>query len=490
MVQPFILITDDNKKVITTDKKHKHDFVCPLSGESFKVRGKFWNHIKKLKLNPKDLDLDIKEDIKEENKGNLKNLFHKTNLEYLWTSYFKGKITKNKLEDLVGLIDLDIYKELKKIMNDDNIKDVPSVEKDENNENDFSSVTSVVDENNENDENDENDEKEENDENDEKDENTNHIIVNDNVRLYIGDIKELSNNVKDDSINMIYLDPPFNSDRDYKLDVNSDIGFDDKWSDSDYENFIENTIDLLYGFLKKDGTLFFHISSNEMYIPEKILRKRFKYVTPIFWKKCRSKNNVKHKLGCTIDIIFKCNKISNPIFNVVYQDRDENYVKNSFNNKDERGDYSLGHLVTENTKMGYLYEFNMNGHLFNPSSGWRIKKSELEKLYQDNRIHLPKKKGAKLYKKIYLHESPGKPCTDLWDDIHSLGQGSEKRVYPTEKPIKLLERLIAISTNENAIILDPMCGSATTGKASHNLSRNCILNDKNPDVIKIIKSRF
>lgn len=314
--------------------------------------------------------------------------------------------------------------------------------------------------------------------------------INDKVKLYIGDISKLKDTLDLGSVNMIYLDPPFNSDRDYKLNDSSNIGFGDKWTDNDYENFISSAIDILYGLLKKDGTLFFHISASEMFIPEKILRDKFKFVTPIFWKKCRSKNNVKNKMGSTIDIIFKCNKISKPKFNLVYQDRDANYIKNSFKNKDTRGNYSLGHIVTEKTKKGYLYEFTINGVKYFPKSGWRIKETELQKLYDDNRIHLPKKKGGNLYKKIYLHETPGKPCTDLWDDIHSLSQGNEKRVYPTEKPIKLLERLILISTNENDIVLDPMCGSGTTGKACDNLSRNCILNDINKDVLSIIKSRF
>tara|TARA_B100001094_G_C18080599_1_gene744971 strand:+ start:49 stop:999 length:951 start_codon:yes stop_codon:yes gene_type:complete len=314
--------------------------------------------------------------------------------------------------------------------------------------------------------------------------------INTSLKLYIGDVSELETKINPGSINMIYLDPPFNSDRDYKLNHKSDIGFGDKWNDNDYEKFITLTINLLHRLLKKDGTLFFHISTSEMFLPEKILRNRFKYVTPIFWKKCRSKNNVKNKMGSTIDIIFQCNKVSKPKFNLVYQPRDENYVKNSFKNKDERGNYSLGHIVTEKTKTGYLYEFTINDTKYSPESGWRIKKSELQKLYDDNRIHLPKKLGGNLYKKIYLHETPGKPCTDLWDDIHSLSQGKEKRVYPTEKPIKLLERLISISTDENDIVLDPMCGSGTTGKACDNLSRNCILNDINEDVVDIIKSRF
>ena len=313
------------------------------------------------------------------------------------------------------------------------------------------------------------------------------VKLADDIFLHIGNAQQ--NNIPH-KFTMIYFDPPFNSARDYKLNCNSSIGFKDKWTDDDYEKFIQKNIDKFYDMLEKDGTLFFHISSSCMFIPEKILRAKFKYVEPIFWKKCRSKNNVKTKLGSVVDIIFKCNKNKKWKFNIVQQKKDETYLKNSFKNKDHRGNYSLGHLVTENTKKGYMYEINVGGKNFNPPSGWRIKNSELRKLIEDDRIHLPKKAGAKLYKKIYLHENPGKPCTDLWDDIHSISQGSELRKYPTAKPIKLLERLIQISTNEGDWVYDPMCGSGTTAQAANNLNRKCIINDINTDIIPIVKSRF
>ena len=311
--------------------------------------------------------------------------------------------------------------------------------------------------------------------------------LTDYINLYISDA--LSHDIKKE-FTMIYFDPPFNSDRDYKLSTDSDLGFSDKWTDSEYELFITKLIDKLYSLLKNNGTLYFHISSSCMFIPEKVLRAKFKFVEPIFWKKCRSKNNVKNKLGSTIDIIWKCNKIAKPKFNLVYQAKNAEYLKNSFKNKDSVGNYSLGHLVTENTKKGYIYEIEIDGKTFNPNSGWRIKQEELNKLIDDNRVHLPKKKDGKLYKKIYLHENPGKPCTDLWDDIHSISMGNEVRKYPTAKPIKLLERLIEISTDENDYVYDPMCGSGTTGEACNNLKRKCILNDINNDVLDIVKSRF
>jgi adenine-specific DNA-methyltransferase len=313
--------------------------------------------------------------------------------------------------------------------------------------------------------------------------------LTDNVKLIIGN--SIDNKSITNKVNMIYFDPPFNSNRDYRLSSSSSLGFNDKFTtDDDYEKFITDNINILFDLLTDDGTLYFHISSSCMFIPEKVLRAKFKFVEPIFWKKCRSKNNVKNKLGSTIDIIWKCNKIAKPKFNIVYQEKNEVYLKNSFKNKDNVGNYALGHLVTEKTKKGYIYEIKINDRTYNPSSGWRIKKDELEKLIKENRVHIPVKKTSNLYKKIYLHENPGKPCTDLWDDIHSISQGKEIRKYPTAKPVKLLERLISISTNEGDTVYDPMCGSGTTGEACNNLNRKCILNDINESVVDIVKSRF
>ena len=316
------------------------------------------------------------------------------------------------------------------------------------------------------------------------------LQINENIQLNISDCIKYVNSLEAKSVQMIYLDPPFNSDRNYTMSVDSSVGFQDKWDDASYEKFIDETITALKRVLKENGTLYFHISAAAMLIPHSVLNKHFHNVSPIFWKKCRSKNNVKNKLGATIDVIFKCTLKEKAKFNVVLQEKDPTYLKNSFKNSDERGNYSLGHLVTENTKKGYMYEFEVNGMKFNPKSGWRIAQPELEKLEKDNRLHFPKKPGGKLYKKIYLTENPGKPCTDLWDDIHSISQGSEGRKYPTAKPVKLLERLIEISTDKEDVVLDPMCGSGTTASACDALGRKCLLNDINNEVIEIVQSRF
>jgi DNA modification methylase len=314
--------------------------------------------------------------------------------------------------------------------------------------------------------------------------------INDKIKLFNKDCNTFLKELKKESAQVIYLDPPFNSKRDYQLTIDNNLGFSDKWNDNDYKKFIDDLVGNCVDILKKNGTLFFHISTDSSFIVETILRDKFQFVTPIFWKKCRSKNNVKNKLGSTIDIIYKCSLISKPKFNLVLQQKDEKYLANSFKNKDDIGNYSLGHLVTEPTKKGYIYDFTFNNRTFNPDSGWRIKKSELEKLAKENRLHFPKSLKGKLYKKIYLHENPGKACTDLWDDIHSLSQGKEYRLYPTAKPIKLLERIINIASDEDDLIIDPCCGSGTTGIAAFNLNRKCILNDLNKDINEILKNKI
>jgi len=302
----------------------------------------------------------------------------------------------------------------------------------------------------------------------------------------IGELKKIAI----ESVQTIYLDPPFNSNHNYVLEVGSDIGFADKWTDEAYEAFIESVITECTRCLAKDGSLFFHISADQMFIPQTVLRKHFKFVRPIFWKRCRSKNNVKKTLGSAIDVLFWCYHSEKRKFAMVFQPRDQYYVEHSFKNKDDRGNYSFGHLVPDRTRTGHVYPFTINGRTFAPERGWRFPLNELQALADDNRLHVPTGKKANLYKKIYLNEGEGKPCMDLWDDIASIAQGTEERKYPTAKPVKLLERIIAMTTSEGDTVLDPMAGSGTTGEACRNLKRKAILIDLNPQAIAIMQERL
>jgi len=300
-------------------------------------------------------------------------------------------------------------------------------------------------------------------------------------RIEEGDAIHLLDTVDSGSVQTIYFDPPFNSDFHYVMDQEHDHrGFIDKWSDDEYAAFIDHMIDKLKTKLTPQGSLFFHISASEMYIPEVILRSHFTTVTPIFWKKARSKNNVKNKLGTAIDIIFWCSHDKKPLYNMQYQPLDETYLKNSYSIEDEKGKYALSHLYTDNIrKSSYRYTITHNGIEYTPARGWRISRDKIDKLIANDEIHWPKKKGGKVYRKMYKDDVIGKPCMDLWDDIHALTQGTEGRKYPTAKPLKLLERIIAMSSNSGDIVLDPMCGSGVAGVVAKQLERKYIMFDQN-----------
>lgn len=319
-----------------------------------------------------------------------------------------------------------------------------------------------------------------------------------------GDCMKYLEKMDNNCVQTIYFDPPFNSNRNYKLNEKLKIGFDDKWkNDDEYAEFIEKIVDELKRTLRPKGSLFFHISSKEMFVPFCILKDYFDFVYPIFWKKARSKNNVKNVLGSCVDVIFWCSKTKSPDYYIVFQPLDEKYKKGSYKNKDEKGYYALGHIVNTapyaSKNENRFYEVKINDRSFSAEFGWRVSKEELEKLISEDKIYIPKTENGNLYRKIYLEESKGKLATDLWDDIYvedvwddvySLAQGKEKRIYPTQKPEKLLERIISMSSKEGDLVLDPMCGSGTTGVVAKRLNRDYIIIDINEDLKDIIEERL
>ena len=312
------------------------------------------------------------------------------------------------------------------------------------------------------------------------------VNISDNVSYFNIDILKFSTGKKFD---LIYLDPPYETNRTFTVDsLYNDTGFTDVWEEDKYAEWVNNLVAHLSPMLTPCGTLVFHISSENSFIAESILRKHFKKIQKIYWKRCHGKNTVKNKLGEMIDVLFACSN-GNNIFNMMYISIDED-SKWAFKNKDDRGEYSLGALKHDRTRVGHLYSIVNNGVTYQNKYGWKQKKEDVEKLIEENRIHfVPDKQN--MYVKIYKHEHKGVPLSNSWNDIHSITRTSkDPRVYPTQKPQKLLERIIKIYSNEGSYVLDPVCGSGTTGFVADKLNRKCILCDINKDTEEIIKKRF
>lgn len=315
-----------------------------------------------------------------------------------------------------------------------------------------------------------------------------------NLEFYLGDCLDILPTLEQ-KYRIIYLDPPFNSNREYTYSATGEsFGFLDKWGAGEYEQWLDRMIAACKSKLTRDGTLFFHISAELSFIPQLILKKHFNKVEPIFWKKAHGKNTVKNKLGSVVDIVFKASN-NGAIFNLVYVPLDAYYFENSYKNKDDVGYYALGSIKHDKTRRGHMYRYERGGIIYEAPYGWKISRTRLDELLKQNRIHFSRPKSGTnrgmLYKKLYKHETKGKPLSNLWDDIAYITRTTkDERLYPTQKPFALLKRIIEIASKPNDWVLDPVAGSGTTGAAALALGRNTTLIDINQEAGKIIKRRL
>ena len=258
--------------------------------------------------------------------------------------------------------------------------------------------------------------------------------INENINLYIDDANNIIDSLK--NIDFIYMDPPYDTNRNFTLDSKSNkIGFNDKWDSNDYELWLSNLVTNLKKTLSKQGTLVIHISSENSFIIEKILREKFKNIEKIYWKRCHGKNTVKNKFGAVIDILFVAYD-KKRIFNEVRIPIEEDSVW-AFKNKDDVGKYSLGALKHDRTRKGHLYTIVHDDVEYKNEYGWKLSKDIVEQMILENRIHFVPK-SYNMYIKVYKHEHKGKPLSNLWNDIHSITRTSkDPRLYPTQKPQKI-----------------------------------------------------
>jgi len=288
----------------------------------------------------------------------------------------------------------------------------------------------------------------------------------------------------DRSFDLIYMDPPFGLQRDFKMleQDGEEKGFSDTWkSFDDYILWYADIINKAWGKLNKDGWIYLHNNfiGNALVLSHVDRKVRDSFYTNISWKRSGPKNNIKNGWGNIVDSIMVLRK-GNPYFEVEYTDLDSKYEKNSFSNQDERGFYALAKTTGEKSRPGRKFEFKG----YNPEYGWRVSEDMLIEMSDANLLHYGKNT---IYKKIYLEDNKGVPVQNLWDDVYFISRSeSNKRKYPTQKPLKLLERIIKSSCPKDGWVFDPFAGSGTTAIAAQSLGRNCITCDINPQSIQLV----
>ena len=360
-------------------------------------------------------------------------------------------------------------------------------------------------------------------------------------KLYYGDnLQILREHIADESVDLIYLDPPFNSKRDYNLLFKTPKGhesdaqitaFEDTWhwggqaqdefreiakcrntdvaemmqalraflGENDmmaYLTMMANRLLEMHRVLKRTGSLYLHCDPTASHYLKIVLDGVFgkeHFVSEIIWKRYGAHNDSK-TYGAVHDVILFYTKSSKFTFNKQHEEHSDEYVEERFKFVDSNGRrYAEQNLSSPNPRPNLTYAFTAkNGVTYQPpKNGWKYTPVRMSLLDAEDRLHYPQKSDARLRLKSFLDELPGLAVQDVWVDLVSIGGSSPERLgYPTQKPLALLERIISASSNEGDVILDPFCGCGTALDAAQKLKRNWIGIDITHLAVSLIEKRL
>lgn len=345
-------------------------------------------------------------------------------------------------------------------------------------------------------------------------------------RLFYGDnLTIMKGAIANSTIDLIYLDPPFNSQRNYNLIYKQLTGqpvpeqeeaFCDAWEmdpekvemmqrmpmvykeygvDEDLAKFwdawiraLRNTQPRLLAYLlymtirlfemrrilSSHGSIYLHCDPHASHYMKVIMDGIFgheNFRNEIIWKRTNAKGLAFTRFASDHDVILCYGKGDRVTWHTQYSAHDPDYVKRfyRFTEPNTGRRYRLADLTNPNRDRPNLtYEF------LGVTRVWRWTKERMQTAY-DKGIIVQSKPGGVPVLKRYLDEQEGTPLDDVWTDIRPIQSQSKERLgYPTQKPLALLRRIIAASTNEGDVVFDPFCGCGTAIYASHLLNRKWI----------------
>ena len=317
-------------------------------------------------------------------------------------------------------------------------------------------------------------------------------------KVILGDSQVQMKKLLPNSVDLIYMDPPFYSKRDHqgKTTDGTIHSFNDKWEGglNEYLDFMKSIIEESKRVLRKTGSIYVHCDWHASHYLKIILDDVFGYENfrnEIIWKRHNTHNDAKQGsniFGRIHDSIFYYSKSEKPTWNPIYQKYSDDYVKKAYRHyeSETRRFYAHGDL----SGPGGATKGNPQFTFLGVTRYWRYNKEKMVKLFKEGRI-IQTKPGRVPVLKRYLDETKGIQLQDVWDDIKSVQVSKKESLgYPTQKPLKLLERIIETSSNPGNIVLDPFCGSGTTLRAAAGLDRQWVGIDSNSTACKIAKNRL
>jgi DNA modification methylase len=298
-------------------------------------------------------------------------------------------------------------------------------------------------------------------------------------------------------VDLIYLDPPFFSNRHYEViwgDEAEVRSFEDRWEGGIhvYVEWMRERVLELHRILKPTGTLYLHADWHASHYLKVMLDEVFtqaNFRNEIVWERTPAKGHASRKLASNHDVILAYGRTPQAYFQPARRAPSPAYLERfDLDDDDGRGPYRLAPLDNPSVRPNLTYSYK--GHE-PPARGWRISLPVMEKLDAEGRLAFPKRRGGRIARKHYLADQGWPMLGDVWTDIPPLQAASAERLgYPTQKPEALMERIISMSTRPGDIVLDPFCGCATTLVAAQLLGRSWIGIDISPTAVELEKRRL
>ncbi len=318
-------------------------------------------------------------------------------------------------------------------------------------------------------------------------------------QLILGDNLEVLRKMDSESVDLVYLDPPFFSNRNYEVIWGDDgeiRSFKDRWSGGvdHYIAWLKERVVEMHRILKPTGSIFLHCDWHaNAYIRVFILDKIFgeqNFKNEIVWKRTSTHNDAKQgakHFGRVCDyIFFYAKNFKQAKFNTLFDEYTKEYLANTYNKTDADGRiFKASDLSAAKPGGDTLYEWKGS---FPPKNRyWAYSKENMQKFEDENRIYYSN--TGKPYLKHYLDEMPGVSVDEFWTNC--VFRSKEERIgYPTQKPLALLERIVKCASEEQDIVLDPFVGGGTTIAVADNLNRQWIGIDQSVQAVRVTEMRL
>jgi DNA modification methylase len=321
--------------------------------------------------------------------------------------------------------------------------------------------------------------------------------------IYCGDCLEILKKFPDKSVDLIYLDPPFYTNRRFEViwEDGAEIrAFGDRWKGgiNHYVSWMVERLEQCFRVLKDGGSLYLHCDWHASHYlkvqTDRVFGGENGFVNEIVWERqsahSDTKQGAKHygRLHDVILFYVKGGEGKQQTWNQIYMPYDKSYTDAFYRFTEPKTGriYRLDNLAGP----GGAAKGNPYYEVMGVKRYWRYSQEKMKQLIKEGRIVQTAPGRVPAYKR-YLDEMHGVPLQDVWTDVPVIqSQSGEALGYPTQKPLALLERIIKTSSNKDQIVLDPFCGCGTTLVASQKLGRKYIGIDVSRTACKLMDKRL